>query len=625
MGGFDLRTPEGITRLRQARDAFLSDPAVGGELPERLSTAWRRALFLGVEPDRRTVPAVPVAPDSPLLVAATPVLDRLTSTLAGTDVAVVLTDTRAHVLGCWTVGDRMRAHLDRIQTRQGADLSEPATGNNGISEVLETRRSGLVKGPEHIFGLYQQTVCAGAPVRHPVTRHVDGAVALVCDLDSPPVLLSALADAAVVAIEDELLHNASPHERVLVDAYLQAAAGARPVVVVDGRTRIVSPAAAALLSEQDLCLLEARAADAVSGRAALAGDAAGQADAGTSGRTVHLRPVIHGGRTCGVVATLLPGVPDRPAGARAATPPATGSAALPGLVGASPAWRRTVQATTALRRPGVRALLTGEPGTGKTAVALALAGGNRTAEAEVPADPPAAVPAARPADVPVLDAALAGDGWPAWVRELRSALSAGGAVVVRHLDAVPEPAVDAVLAAAAAAPDTRILATGTAGGERRPAVGRLLAHWAAQRVVIPPLRDRATDVPELVRVLSLRVPGSGGPLTFTLEAGQALLHYRWPANVAELAALVRQLVAEHGTARPIGLDALPSHISSCSRGRALSGIESAEYAAIRDALQHHGGNRLRAAKSLGIARATLYRKLRQYGLEGTAGSVQRGA
>jgi transcriptional regulator of acetoin/glycerol metabolism len=59
---------------------------------------------------------------------------------------------------------------------------------------------------------------------------------------------------------------------------------------------------------------------------------------------------------------------------------------------------------------------------------------------------------------------------------------------------------------------------------------------------------------------------------------------------------------------------LPDAVRDGGGGRRLSSLERAERAAILEALRTHGGNKLRAAQALGIARATVYRKLRSYGI-----------
>src|SRR5256885_2203908 len=89
-----------------------------------------------------------------------------------------------------------------------------------------------------------------------------GAVALVCGLEAPFPVLRALAAAAGNAIETELRLAATTHERCLLDAYLRAHGGREPVAVLDGRTRIVSDAAAALLRPRDLDMLESYAIEA---------------------------------------------------------------------------------------------------------------------------------------------------------------------------------------------------------------------------------------------------------------------------------------------------------------------------------------------------------------------------
>lgn len=64
----------------------------------------------------------------------------------------------------------------------------------------------------------------------------------------------------------------------------------------------------------------------------------------------------------------------------------------------------------------------------------------------------------------------------------------------------------------------------------------------------------------------------------------------------------------------------PEELPNAVRGGAgwspTGSLERAERDAILEALRTHGGNKARAAKALGIARATVYRKLRSYGIQG---------
>jgi transcriptional regulator of acetoin/glycerol metabolism len=93
---------------------------------------------------------------------------------------------------------------------------------------------------------------------------------------------------------------------------------------------------------------------------------------------------------------------------------------------------------------------------------------------------------------------------------------------------------------------------------------------------------------------------------------RALEQHPWPGNVTELAHLVRALAEQRRAAGPVRRGELPDPVREGPANRQLSPMEHAERAAILEALRLHGGNKARAAAALGIARATLYRKLRGY-------------
>ncbi|MEU0466833.1 helix-turn-helix domain-containing protein [Amycolatopsis sp. NPDC006131] len=548
---YQIDTRDGLARLRRAREEFLTERRLPDDLPEWLSAAWRRSWFTGADVTRDHVPAVPVAPESQLVRAATPVLAGLAEDLSGLRAAVVLSDSHARIVGCWAGDEPMRAHLERIDTRPGADLSESTTGANGISHVLSTREPVLIGGPEHLFELYQDTVCAGAPVTDPITRRISGAIAVVCDLSAPLAVLDALARTASRTIERELLHAAPARERRLLETYLAAAPGREAVAVLDGRTRIVSDAAADLLSPQDLDTLESYAVEAArDGRAP-----SGELTLGDR-LTVRLAPAAPGG----LLVTVTAARPPR----RRAGP---GLFAAAGLAGSSPPWRSLERALTRARSRPV--LLLGEPGVGKASVARALLGEPVVVEADEP--------------VEAVAQALAGE-----------------AVLVRHLERLDPARAGRLADLLAGEHAAHVVATMVPG----PALAPLRTRWAPAEIRVPSLRERTADIPELANRFGARL---------THEARAVLQRHDWPGNLAELKAVISGAAAEAGGGT-IGARHLPGRLRSSPTRPRLSELEKAERAAVAEALRTADGNRVRAAALLGIGRATLYRKLKRYGL-----------
>jgi DNA-binding NtrC family response regulator len=136
------------------------------------------------------------------------------------------------------------------------------------------------------------------------------------------------------------------------------------------------------------------------------------------------------------------------------------------------------------------------------------------------------------------------------------------------------------------------------------------------QVLLPPLRDRAEDIPLLAEHFRKEYALENGKpsLEFSRESLGLLCDYRWPGNVRELRTAV-----EHGVVLAQGLKIeagdLPASLrqsGQTSTGRMLvSGgkLEELEHEAIQGALIQTGHNVAAAAKQLGIHRRTLYRKL----------------
>jgi len=141
---------------------------------------------------------------------------------------------------------------------------------------------------------------------------------------------------------------------------------------------------------------------------------------------------------------------------------------------------------------------------------------------------------------------------------------------------------------------------------------------------VPPLRERRDDILPLARVLladaALRMKRKVSG--FAPEAADQMVHYLWPGNVRELENAMERAVALSlpGTSRVELLD-LPEEVRQASprpaakAGTALS-LEAVEKEHILATLALNGGNQTHTARQLQIGLATLYRRLKSYGLIG---------
>ncbi|MER6159201.1 helix-turn-helix domain-containing protein [Streptomyces sp. NPDC001868] len=285
-------------------------------------------------------------------------------------------------------------------------------------------------------------------------------------------------------------------------------------------------------------------------------------------------PVSHRGAVIGAVAVL------EPLGRVAPEPVGRGVVAL---AGDSVPWRHAVGRATELARSREPLLLVGERGTGKTALAHELA-----------------------PELLVVDAA---EGEPG---SLLDELAAGHALLIRHVERLTQPDIATLNSLLETHPGTPLLATYTPGTPPGPCLQRLLDTLAARSVTLPALRERPEDIKELLTALAPKPAPGQPPLTWTLDALRALEQHPWPGNVTELVHLVRALAEQRRASGPVRRAELPDAVREGPAARRLSPMEHAERSAILEALRRNGGNKARAAASLGIARATLYRKLRGY-------------
>ena len=140
------------------------------------------------------------------------------------------------------------------------------------------------------------------------------------------------------------------------------------------------------------------------------------------------------------------------------------------------------------------------------------------------------------------------------------------------------------------------------------------------QIKLPPLRERKSDIPILVNSFLEKFSDSSGSMrTISEDAMARLLAYDWPGNVRELENAIERAVAL-GSGPILHVGDLPSNLQYGAGERMpqsdeLLPLEELERRAILRALHEASGDKLAAARLLGIGKTTLYRKLKQYEAE----------
>lgn len=134
---------------------------------------------------------------------------------------------------------------------------------------------------------------------------------------------------------------------------------------------------------------------------------------------------------------------------------------------------------------------------------------------------------------------------------------------------------------------------------------------------LPALRERSSDIPLLARHFASAVSEQNGlgRVAFDDEAMSYLRGLPFPGNIRELKNLVERtiLVSGHRLITAEDLMAQTGYVASTPQ-TTFGQLDDVERMAIEEAIQRHGGNMSQVARSLGISRGALYRRLEKYGL-----------
>ncbi|MBC9034330.1 sigma-54-dependent Fis family transcriptional regulator [Sphingomonas sp. JC676] len=335
----------------------------------------------------------------------------------------------------------------------------------------------------------------------------------------------------------------------------------------------------------------------------------------------------------------------------------TATLAFNEIVGSAPQFRAALAIAAKAARARVPVLIEGESGVGKEVIAEAIHAASPRSRKEMITVNCGAIPAN------LVESELFGHEKGAFTgafeRKIGRFLDADGGTL--FLDEVGEMPLDAqikllrVLQSGEIQPigarhprevDVRVIAATNKSLLAEVEGGRfredLYYRLNVVQVTIPPLRERAGDIPALARHLLARIAEQPGlrPLGITDEALALLGSYDWPGNVRQLQnALFRAAVlcdgdgltrtdfpqiAHLALGRPAA-PASPMGHASGNAGVTLFGpdgnmrpLDEIEADVIRLAIGHYRGRMTEVARRLGIGRSTLYRKLGELGIDQTA-------
>ena len=663
-----LSNPQNNLKIMAAWEGFLSGHAPqANALRCMIDDSWRRCLDVQVDPARQqALPPVNEATlnslqhkHCELLSAGKQVMAMAKDFLAETETIMILSDPAGMILE--VEGDpRALGAAEDIHLIAGSSWSELICGTNAIGTALSIGLPVQIHAAEHFCAGIKQWTCSATVIRDPYDGKILGAldVSGLGKTFSPYSL--ALAVTTASRIESQLAKREMGIRYQLLERSMAKMSSATDGVIICDRRgypiKANERAAAVLLARGIECDLKNTAripslgvgtfADAMSGVAPewLCED--------------WLEPIVDAGDRIGTLLTI-PGPRQAGVSSNVARKERIEKAAIgaelmgfAGIVGGSHTLAQAVQKAKLLARTHVPVLLLGETGVGKENFAQGI---HRAGQ---PVERPFVALNCGGLSKDLLASELFGHCEGAFTGARRGGMvgkveaANGGTLFLDEIGEMPLELQPHFLRVLEAGEIYRIgettprkiffklIAATNRDLRQEVAEGRfrmdLFYRVSVTSIRIPPLRERREDIGPLVAHFLHRFSDQ-----YAVDAKQILPEviatlesHAWPGNVRELRNVVESMLLT-SSADSLGMDDLPPEIERLSdhgKGKteanchaAIGKLEGAERAFIRDTLEADRGNLTLVAKHLGIAKSTLYVKLKKYGLNQVLDGVRGSA
>ncbi|MHB8274370.1 MAG: sigma-54-dependent Fis family transcriptional regulator [Dermatophilaceae bacterium] len=601
-------------RITAAREGFLATgSALEGAVPNVVAASWLRSRTAGV--DAETSQALfhsDLDTSSRLVRCSRPIIDRLSEETANIPLSIAVTDCKARVLTRVDNSRTIGLLLDDVSFAPGFDYAEGGMGTNGVGTVFESGQPIQIVGPEHFHERLQPFACSGTPIRDPLSGRIEGVLDISCLTEHSSPLMHALVRSAAHDIERNLLIDGSQCQQALFDTFVRADARSRGAVMAVGGTVVMANTVAqGLLTPMERATLQDHARYLMSRQVR----SVDQLELST-GKVVRIRGtrIVAGADVAGMVLEIA-------LVAEAATPTSQTVAVLPvptltmhsgaGLNmpllltpstlsgnGQSPLWKRACNDIASASANHHALLVMGETGSGKFSLLAEIY--HRVN------------PGGRSLLIDAVDIS------PYFYDDAEAALEATNRptlYIFRNIDELSTDGVEELNKFLLTLEDSdrpvSVAATlSDANLDSDLPFRDLLVHFQ-QAATVPPLRHRTEDVDTVVTQV-LNEISQGRQTRVGPAAMRVIRRYSWPRNITQL----KEALAAALLRRPVGdiqPEDLPGYCHDSAR-RQLTGMEALERDAIVKALRDADGNRVQAAATLGIARSSLYRKLKSFGI-----------
>lgn len=498
--------------------------------------------------------------------------------------SVVLTSADGLVLDRIAPDAKIERMLDNVRLARGYSYAEEFAGTNGIGTALETGQPAFIQGSEHYVGTLGRLACAGSPIREPVTRRILGVIDLTCWARQADPLLFVLAKSAGSQIEDRIRAMNNETETALLDAYLkQSRRYPAGVLAIGGDVVLMNPYLRRALDAADQTALLDHAAEMT--RTSFSTTTVATLPSGTSVKISAAERIEVGVRSDSVVFHISLHVTE--------SAPVRAMRAIPRLAGRSSSFRRSCQQVERCYRDREWVVIEGEHGSGRTKL------GQSVAQFVTPE---------RAVRILRAESFSSADDF---VAEFEAETDCSDfAVIVANIDELGDDALEPLASVLQARAGRGWIAATTSAERNSPLVDMLLLPFFTHTVTVPALRHRIEDLEELVPMMLNDL--TRGEARMDGEAMRQLSKLPWPGNVAQLRGVLAETVSRQRSG-VIGIDKLPAECRSLTR-RKLTRLEAMERDAIVRSLSENDGDKTKAAEAVGMSRATIYRKIKDFGI-----------